>query len=75
MSYLGSKSDAKADIQSVEPYNAPREASSPGLMGGSSAGPSNKLAGEVMEQRKRKDRSVDNKNRANQGEGVTRKME
>jgi hypothetical protein len=44
-------------------------------MGGSSPGPSNKLSGEVMEQRKRKDRSVDNKNRANQGEGVTRKME
>jgi hypothetical protein len=75
MSYLGTKENAKSDIQSVEPYNKPMEASSPGLMGGSSPGPSNKLSGEVMEQRKRKDRSVDNKNRANQGDSVTRKME
>ena len=75
MSYLGTKSDAMRDINSVEPYNAPREASSPGLRGGSSPGPSNKLAGESMMQRKKKDRSVDTANDAHKGEGITRKME
>ena len=75
MSYLGTREDAKRDTQAVEPYNAPREASSPGLMGGSSPGPSNKLAGETMVQRKRKDRSVDSANTAHKGEGITRKME
>jgi hypothetical protein len=44
-------------------------------MGGSSPGPSNKLAGESMMQRKKKDRSVDSKNDAHKGEGITRKME
>jgi hypothetical protein len=75
MSYLGTKEDAKRDIQSVEPFNEPRGASSPGLMGGSGPGTNNKLSGEIMEQRKRKDRSVDNAHTAHKGSGITRKME
>jgi hypothetical protein len=75
MSYLGTKEDAKRDIQSVEPYNEPRGASSPGLMGGSGPGTNNKLSGETMKQRKKMDRSVDEKHDAHKGDSIVRKME
>ncbi len=74
MSYLGTKENAKADIQSVEPLNAPREASSPGLMGGSSPGPKNKLASETMTLRKKRGEPA-MECAANKGEGVTRKID
>ncbi len=74
MSYLGTRSNAKADIQAVEPYNEPHEMSSPGLMGGSSPGPSNKLAGETMTLRKKRGEPMMG-SAAAKGEGVIRKNE
>ena len=74
MSFLGTMDDAKKNIQEVEPYNSPREASSPGLMGGSSPGPSNKLAGQTMTLKKKRGEPMMG-SAANKGEGVTRKIE
>jgi hypothetical protein len=74
MSFLGTKSDAQKNINEVEPYNAPREASSPGLHGGSSPGPSNKLASETMTLRKKRGEDAMG-SAANKGSGVTRKIE
>ena len=42
----------KSEINEVEPYNAPREQSSPGLHGSNSPGSKNKLAGETFEMKR-----------------------
>jgi hypothetical protein len=70
MSYLGSRENAKSDIAAVDPYNAPKEASSPGLMGGSKPGSMNKLASETLTLKRTSMSSA-----AMKGEGVKRRDE
>ena len=70
MSYLGTKENAKADINSIEPFNAPRETSSPGLMGSSKPGSTNKLASETLTMKRTPMSSA-----AHKGDGVVRRDE
>jgi hypothetical protein len=63
-------STVKAEINEVEPYNAPRESSSPGLHGSNSPGSKNKLAGETFELHR-----TSNSHSAHKGSAVTRKDE
>lgn len=60
----------KSDINSVEPYNAPNEASSPGLRGSNMPGSKNKLAGETFEMKRTPMSSA-----AHKGGSVVRKDE
>jgi hypothetical protein len=60
----------KSEINAVEPHNAPRESSSPGLMGGSKPGSNNKLANETFEMKRTPMSSA-----AHRGSAVTRKDE
>ena len=60
----------KSEINEVEPYNAPRESSSPGLMGSNMPGSKNKLAGETFEMKRTPMSSA-----AHRGSAVTRKDE
>ena len=70
MGGYNSKETAKADSNSIDPYNAPREQSSPGLMGGSKPGSNNKLASETLTMKR-----TSMSNAAHKGDSVVRKDE
>ena len=60
----------KSEINEVEPYNAPRESSSPGLMGSNSPGSKNKLSNESFTMKR-----TSMSNTAHKGDGIKRRDE